>query len=175
MTGQLPGGQPARTDLLPGAASADLLPGADRAGATQRRDGAAINLLPGRRTVRTRRFSFTVHRRSVAVTVTLMVLLAVAVTLSLAVGSTYVAPPDVLRALFVGDGPAAVIVNVLRLPRVAAGILAGAALGMAGALFQTVARNPLASPDVLGVTYGASAGAVTVIVLGLGAMSVPMA
>ncbi|MGH3660934.1 MAG: FecCD family ABC transporter permease [Micromonosporaceae bacterium] len=164
MTGQFPGGQPAGTDLLPGADRTDLLPGADRA-----------DLLPGRRTVRTRRFSFAVHRRSVAVTVTLMVLLAVAVTLSLSIGSTYVAPLDVLRALFDGDGPAAVIVNVLRLPRVAAGILAGAALGMAGALFQTVARNPLASPDVLGVTYGASAGAVTVIVLGLGAMSVPMA
>lgn len=54
----------------------------------------------------------------------------------------------------------------LRLPRTVAGLLVGAALALSGAITQTVARNPLASPDVLGVTEGATVGAVLVIVLG---------
>ncbi|ROP38912.1 FecCD family ABC transporter permease [Saccharothrix texasensis] len=55
------------------------------------------------------------------------------------------------------------IVLDLRLPRALTGVLVGAALGVAGAIFQSIARNPLASPDILGVTWGAGAGAVTVI------------
>lgn len=60
----------------------------------------------------------------------------------------------------------------LRAPRVLVGLLVGAALGLAGALTQTVARNPLASPDILGVTAGASLGAVAAIVAGGGTYSV---
>lgn len=67
------------------------------------------------------------------------------------------------------------MVRELRAPRIAVGLLVGAALGVAGALFQTSARNPLASPDVLGITQGASAGAVAAIVLGGGGPSVPVA
>lgn len=55
------------------------------------------------------------------------------------------------------------IVLDLRLPRALTGVFVGAALGVAGAVFQSIARNPLASPDILGVTWGAGAGAVTVI------------
>ncbi|MGH3729616.1 MAG: FecCD family ABC transporter permease [Micromonosporaceae bacterium] len=133
------------------------------------------DVLPGRWTVRRREVSFAVHRRSAVVTLVLTGLLAVAVTVSLSLGTTYIAPLDVVRALLSDEGPDSLVVNVLRLPRVVAGVVAGAALGMAGALFQTVARNPLASPDLLGVTYGASAAAVTVIVLGLGTLYVPLA
>ena len=57
------------------------------------------------------------------------------------------------------------IVNELRLPRVLVGLLVGAALGLGGAVFQSVSRNPLGSPDVLGFTQGAAAGALIVIVL----------
>ncbi|MDQ0379229.1 FecCD family ABC transporter permease [Amycolatopsis thermophila] len=59
----------------------------------------------------------------------------------------------------------------LRVPRAVTGCLAGACLAMAGALTQTISRNPLATPDILGVTGGASAAAVTVIVFGGGAYS----
>ena len=52
------------------------------------------------------------------------------------------------------------IINELRLPQTTVAVLVGAALGLAGALTQTFARNPLASPDILGVTEGASVGAV---------------
>ncbi len=53
----------------------------------------------------------------------------------------------------------------LRLPQTLVAVLVGAALGLSGALTQTFARNPLASPDILGVTQGAAFGAVAVIVL----------
>jgi ABC-type enterobactin transport system permease subunit len=74
--------------------------------------------------------------------------------------------PDVLRTLVgLGVGPQDFIVLELRAPRIVVGLLVGLALGVAGALFQTFARNPLASPDTLGITMGASAGAVGAIVL----------
>ena len=64
----------------------------------------------------------------------------------------------------------------LRLPRVAAAIIAGTALGLGGALFQTTLRNPLASPDILGVTGGASlAAVVSMLVLGLEGPAVSLA
>ena len=73
---------------------------------------------------------------------------------------------DVLRTLVgLGEGSQEFIVLELRAPRVVVGLLVGLALGLAGALFQTFARNPLASPDVFGITQGASAGAVAAIVL----------
>ncbi|MGH3601259.1 MAG: FecCD family ABC transporter permease [Pseudonocardiaceae bacterium] len=58
------------------------------------------------------------------------------------------------------------IVLQLRLPRTLTGVLVGAALGLSGAISQAIARNPLASPDILGVTAGASVAAVALIVLG---------
>ncbi len=64
-----------------------------------------------------------------------------------------------------GDPGSQLIINELRLPQTTVALLVGMALGLAGALTQTFARNPLASPDILGVTEGASAGAVAVIVL----------
>ncbi|MEU2562639.1 iron chelate uptake ABC transporter family permease subunit [Streptomyces longispororuber] len=73
---------------------------------------------------------------------------------------------DVVRTLFgQGDAGQDFIVNELRLPRVLVGLLVGAALGLGGALFQSIARNPLGSPDVLGLGQGATAGALLVIVV----------
>ncbi|WP_030608940.1 FecCD family ABC transporter permease [Streptomyces fulvoviolaceus] len=73
---------------------------------------------------------------------------------------------DVLKTLM-GNGNAGqeFIVNELRLPRVCVALLVGAALGLSGALFQAISRNPLGSPDVLGLGQGATAGALTMIVL----------
>jgi iron complex transport system permease protein len=85
---------------------------------------------------------------------------------SLGRGDYPIGVPDVLRTLVgLGDGPAEFIVLELRAPRIAVGALVGLALGLSGALFQTFARNPLASPDLLGITQGASVGAVAAIVL----------
>jgi iron complex transport system permease protein len=60
---------------------------------------------------------------------------------------------------------ASFIVMEHKLPRAAVGTLIGVAFGLSGALFQTMLRNPLASPDIIGISYGASAAAVTAIVI----------
>ncbi|MGP3927056.1 FecCD family ABC transporter permease [Streptomyces sp. 8N616] len=80
-------------------------------------------------------------------------------------GDFPLAPADVLRTLTGNGTPAQdFIVNELRLPRVLVGLLVGVALGLAGAVFQSISRNPLGSPDVIGFGYGSAAGALTVIV-----------
>ncbi|KPH97614.1 ABC-type transporter, integral membrane subunit [Actinobacteria bacterium OV450] len=91
--------------------------------------------------------------------------LAMAVVL-IGTGDFEIEPWDVVQTLLGNGTPAHdFIVNDLRLPRVLVALLVGAALGMAGAVFQSVSRNPLGSPDLLGFSYGASVGALTVIVL----------
>ncbi|MFF7141770.1 MULTISPECIES: iron chelate uptake ABC transporter family permease subunit [Streptomyces] len=73
---------------------------------------------------------------------------------------------DVVRTLLgKGDPGQEFIVTELRLPRVLVGLLVGASLGLGGALFQSISRNPLGSPDVLGLGQGATAGALVTIVL----------
>ncbi|KQM84056.1 iron chelate uptake ABC transporter family permease subunit [Agromyces sp. Leaf222] len=78
-------------------------------------------------------------------------------------------PPDRVLATLLGQGDRTeqLVVFKLRLPRILAAVFVGAAFGLAGAIFQAVLRNPLASPDILGVSAGASLGAVWAI-LGLG-------
>ncbi|MFI0818311.1 FecCD family ABC transporter permease [Streptomyces sp. NPDC021098] len=102
-----------------------------------------------------------------------LLLLAVALAMSVVLigtGDFPMAPADVLRTL-AGNGTVAqdFIVHDLRLPRVLVGLLVGAALGLAGAVFQSISRNPLGSPDVIGFGQGSAAGALTVIVLFQGA------
>ncbi|MFI5663058.1 FecCD family ABC transporter permease [Streptomyces sp. NPDC051684] len=81
-----------------------------------------------------------------------------ALLLSLAVGSGDVPLGDVVAGLFHPDHAdrAQLIVREVRVPRTAAGLLAGVALGLAGTVMQGVARNPLADPGLLGVNAGAS-------------------
>lgn len=91
-------------------------------------------------------------------------LLAVA---GLMIGSYGLSPAEVVNAL-VGraeDPLAAYFVREVRAPRVAAALIVGAALGMAGALLQNVTVNPLGSPDILGFTTGAASGALLQIVV----------
>lgn len=99
-----------------------------------------------------------------------LVVLAVLVAVDLAVGDFPLPLGDVVRTLL-GGGDAGqqsgqrFVVMELRLPQTTVAVAVGAALGLAGALTQTVARNALASPDILGVTDGAALAAVAVIVL----------
>lgn len=126
-----------------------------------------VTRLPGRAAVTAGRVSLVVRPRAVLVTAALMLL---AVTVGCAAVSTgdYVVPlPDVLMALTGRAEPGPLlVVQTLRLPRILTGLLVGAAFGLAGALTSSVVRNPLATPDVIGVTAGASAAAVGVILLG---------
>ncbi|MEO1775508.1 MAG: iron ABC transporter permease [Pseudomonadota bacterium] len=85
----------------------------------------------------------------------------------LALGPVPLAPSDVIAALLGQAGPVEqAIVWEIRLPRIALGIAVGAALAVSGAALQGVLRNPLADPGLIGVTGGASLGAVMTIVLG---------
>lgn len=96
-----------------------------------------------------------------------------AFTFGIAAGSARMGVTDVWVTLFgAGSRTFEFIVFELRLPRASAAIAVGLCLGLAGALTQTFSRNPLATPDILGVTSGAAAGAVTAIVIGGGGYSV---
>lgn len=87
-----------------------------------------------------------------------------------------VLPPGAVLAALVGnaDPGTALIVTEFRLPRVLAGAMAGGCLAASGAMLQALLRNPLASPDVVGVSHGASAGAVVGIAAGAPAALVPL-
>lgn len=87
--------------------------------------------------------------------------------LALAAGRSWLAPGDLLQALAAGPEGAGRMVWSLRLPRLLLGLIAGAAFGLAGSVFQTLLRNPLASPDVIGVSQCAALGAVAALLAGL--------
>ena len=93
-------------------------------------------------------------------------LAAVLMVLALGTGEFEIAPPDVVATLLGGgDRRTGFVIETLRLPRAVDGLLAGAALGIAGGIFQSITRNPLGSPDVIGFTSGASVAAVAQILL----------
>jgi iron complex transport system permease protein len=111
-----------------------------------------------------------VRRRRQALVVAGMVLVVlVAGTGALLIGAAGLTPGQaILGALGLGDRGDVFIIQRLRLPRIEAAVVVGAAFGLAGALFQSTLRNPLASPDILGISSGASLGAVTgLLALGL--------
>jgi iron complex transport system permease protein len=108
----------------------------------------------------------TIKPRTVLLALGFAVAAVVVALVSLSVGTTKLPVAEVVRALLGGgDSGTQLIVLELRLPRVATGLLVGIAFAVSGALLQTLSRNPLASPDIIGVNSGASAAAVTVIVL----------
>jgi iron-siderophore transport system permease protein len=108
--------------------------------------------------------SLRVRDRSVTVGAALLLTIAVFGVASVATGDYPLSVGEVLATLTGGGTPASeFIVETLRLPRVLTGLLVGGALGIAGAIFQGVARNPLGSPDVIGFTTGSATGALVVI------------
>ncbi|NGO72914.1 FecCD family ABC transporter permease, partial [Streptomyces boncukensis] len=92
---------------------------------------------------------------------------------SLALGSVRIPVGDVVRALTGGaePGPFTTIVRDVRLPRVLLAAVVGAGLALVGTVLQALVRNPVADPYLLGISAGASTGAVLVVVLGVGAVS----
>ncbi|OLT13269.1 iron ABC transporter [Pseudonocardia sp. CNS-139] len=123
----------------------------------------------GRPALRAGRVSVVWRPRYVLVLVVGLALLLLATAVNVGRGEFPISIPEVLAVLLGGGDPGQqFIVLDLRLPRSLTGALVGAALGAAGAITQSIARNPLASPDMIGLTTGASAAAVFVIVLGGG-------
>ncbi|MEQ5836349.1 iron ABC transporter permease [Marinobacter sp. NFXS9] len=114
------------------------------------------------------RLSLKIPRRTLGVVCILAVLLIGCAAASLSLGSHPTSLGDVASVLAGSDDSGlSLIVGEIRLPRVLLAILAGASLGVAGLLLQGLVRNPLASPDVIGITSGASAAAVAVLTLDL--------
>ncbi|NUR42597.1 MAG: iron ABC transporter permease [Streptomyces sp.] len=96
-------------------------------------------------------------------------------TLSLTTGEMRIPAGTALRALVgLGDGGDVLVVQQFRAPRSVAAIVGGAGLGVAGCVLQRLFRNPLASPDVMGVTGGASLGAVALIAAGASQTLIPL-
>ncbi|WP_149359640.1 FecCD family ABC transporter permease [Lolliginicoccus suaedae] len=117
------------------------------------------------------------RRRSIryrVITLALAVGVLTAFTVSLMLGQTFYTPIEVARVILGDTVPgASFTVGELRLPRAVLGVMAGFSLGMAGVTFQTMLRNPLASPDIIGISWGASAaGVFAIVILGVSQVQV---
>ena len=124
--------------------------------------------MTGRRAVvRVGRWSLPWRPRTAITALSVLVSTLVLACVSLAIGDMNISVGRVAAVLAGGgDGGDRFIVLDLRLPRLVVTVLVGLALGLSGAVVQNITRNPLASPDVIGILSGASAGAVAAIVLG---------
>jgi iron complex transport system permease protein len=120
------------------------------------------------------RVAVPVDRRAAAVTAGLLLATVGLALWALTTGDVPLPAGRVVASLVgLGDPGSDFIVRTLRLPRVLTGVLVGAGLGVSGAIVQTLTRNPLGSPDFVGITSGASAGALLVILV-LGGSAVPV-
>jgi iron complex transport system permease protein len=112
------------------------------------------------------RISFRLDGRALILALVLLSLIASLAALSLLSGTYPISLPQVFWALAgEGDAMMRMIVVEWRLPRVVLAILLGAALGMSGAIFQSLTRNPLGSPDIIGFSAGSYTGALVVILM----------
>jgi iron complex transport system permease protein len=113
-----------------------------------------------------RRSRSTGRARAISVSIVLALLTFAVFCLAISVGDFHIPLSDVIPAVF-GNGSESsdFIIHRLRLPRALTAVLVGASFGFSGAIFQSLARNPLASPDIIGITAGASTAAVFMIVV----------
>ncbi len=110
--------------------------------------------------------SYLIDRKAIKITLFLLCLLIVALLICAGLGETNIGPWQVLQTI-VGQGNASdqLIVMTFRMPRILVAIFVGMALATAGAILQGVIRNPLASPDIIGITGGAGAAVVLFLAL----------
>ncbi|MBM7551964.1 FecCD family ABC transporter permease [Thalassobacillus pellis] len=106
-------------------------------------------------------FSFIYDPKSIIIFSLLLIGLLILFLFSAALGEIFVHPVDVLK-LFIGEGTEmhALIVNSFRMPRILTAIFVGIGLAVSGAILQGMIRNPLASPDIIGITGGAGVAVV---------------
>ncbi|MGR9047047.1 FecCD family ABC transporter permease [Halobacillus faecis] len=102
----------------------------------------------------------------ITIIISLSILVLLGAFLSIGVGAVWI-PPDSIYNYFVGTdaGGSGYIIENFRLPRIIMSLLVGTGLGISGAILQGIIRNPLASPDVIGITKGAGFAAAAVIIL----------
>ncbi|NYF26353.1 iron chelate uptake ABC transporter family permease subunit [Sporosarcina sp. JAI121] len=101
--------------------------------------------------------SFILDKKSLFITMIATLLLGVVAILSMGSGDFFISPIHVLKVILgIGDSFDQTIIFEFRLPRIMMAILVGIGLATAGAILQSVSRNPLGSPDIIGITAGAS-------------------
>lgn len=123
------------------------------------------------------RGSMSTSRRTLFAVLLLVMNTTIVWLTSISVGTVSLSIEDIFTALAYPSAPSSFIVVQYRLPRACGAVLAGAALAFSGALLQAALRNPLASPDIVGVTKGAALGAFVAILLPIGhdGFTVPIA
>lgn len=103
--------------------------------------------------------------QSIAVHISLVLAIIAGGYASLVLGEQHYSPVEIAKALVgLGEPGIVFVVGELRLPRLAVALVTGIAFGLAGMVLQTMTRNPLASPDILGIVSGAGTAAVALIV-----------
>lgn len=108
--------------------------------------------------------SFQFEKKAIVILLILFFLLIILFLAGLSIGSTMIHPVNVINHLIgIGNEDFGFIIETLRLPRIILSLLVGAALGVSGLILQGIVRNPLGSPDIIGITGGASFAAVVFI------------
>ncbi|WP_085991301.1 FecCD family ABC transporter permease [Oceanobacillus senegalensis] len=104
------------------------------------------------------KISFLINRKSFLTTIVLTILIISLMIISLGIGQMQVSPWNVIKAIFgAGNEMDMLVVQSFRMPRILLAVLSGAGLALSGAILQGIIRNPLASPDIIGITGGAAA------------------
>ncbi|MDN4073809.1 FecCD family ABC transporter permease [Fictibacillus terranigra] len=117
-------------------------------------------------TVRSKSHSMLLDKKALIISIVLFLFMAGIMSVSIGIGELYISPLEVLKSLTgTGSGMNDVVIQQFRLPRILIAVMAGASLSLAGAILQGVIRNPLASPDMLGISTGAGFAAVTFITM----------
>lgn len=112
-----------------------------------------------------RRNYYKKKRKYLIVVMFLIMIIAALMYIGLSYGKTIYSFSHIYNVLFHGETEGAFVITTLRLPRVIIGLLAGICFGLAGNIFQKLLRNPLASPDMIGISTGASVAAVFAILI----------
>jgi iron complex transport system permease protein len=115
---------------------------------------------------RSNKFSFIYEKRSLMILGIAFVLTLLSIILSLSVGQKFISFDRVVKAIIgAGTGGDRLIINTLRLPRTLVAFFVGASLGLSGAVLQGVVKNPLAAPNIIGITDSGSVGALIFLTL----------
>ncbi|MGM8215422.1 FecCD family ABC transporter permease [Bacillaceae bacterium W0354] len=108
-------------------------------------------------TVKIFKYKFLVNKKSLIIVSSLLAMTIALMIISLGIGQIKIWPHEVVKSVFnMGEGINNLTVRHFRGPRIVLAVFAGAALAMSGAILQGIIRNPLASPDIIGITAGAA-------------------
>lgn len=120
---------------------------------------------------RSERLALAFHRQTLWRCLILLLVLCAALVTYLCLGTTLLTPMDVVQGVFrPASSDHAFVIQTLRLPRALLAVLVGAGLGISGAILQQVVRNPLASPDIIGISDGAATAAMLFLSLTAGSI-----